>query len=300
MRLVWVWKDIVSNGCGVDETMKSNRRNNVRIAIWCAAVVGLVCLTPAIAAANIPLAERQALLELYRSTHGDDWTDHTDWGGEPGSECEWFGIVCGNPEDHIQGIILDRNGLSGPLPARFNQLKGLIKFSAKGNELTGSIPSLSGMQSLEYFEVSENQLSGALPELAGLARLTSFHAARNQLSGPLPRMTGLAALEFFEAGDNKLSGPIFSFDGLSHLKMLDLRSNQLSGPIPDMKGATGLLELTLSDNQLSGSLPAPPPSLMRASLCHNQLVHPSTDASLDAAWTRRSGGQSWWLNCYPR
>ena len=254
---------MVSNACGVDETMTSNRRNMRRPALLCAAAVGLACLIPAPAAANIPLEERQVLLDLYRSTHGSDWTDHTDWGTEPGSECEWFGIVCGSGDDHIQGIILDRNGLSGPLPARFNQLKGLIKFSAKGNDLTGPIPSLSGMQSLEYFEVSENQLSGALPELAGLARLTSFHVARNPLSGPLPRLTGLPALEFLEISYTRISGSIPRPEGLTRLKMLDLRSNQLTGPLPDLSGAPNLLELNFCDNKLTGELVAPPKSLLR-------------------------------------
>lgn len=140
----------------------------IGIAIRWATAVWLVCLIPAPAAADIPLEERQVLLEIYRSTHGTAWTDHTDWNGERGSECEWFGVRCDRDGAHVQGIVLDRNGLSGPLTARLNQLKFLIRFSAIGNELTGPIPSLSGLQSLEYFDVSQNQLTGALPDLSGV------------------------------------------------------------------------------------------------------------------------------------
>jgi len=285
----------VADWCGMTETMTSNRRN-----LWRAVVVGLACLIPASAAADIPLEERQVLLELYRNTHGSEWKDHTDWNSEPGSECQWFGIVCGSGDDHVQGISLEMNGLSGPLPGRLNQLKFLVHFSVPDNSLTGPIPSLSGLQSLEYFEVSRNQLTGALPDFSGLARLRSFHVAHNLLSGTLPRVTGPAALEFLEMGDNRLSGSIPPLVGLTHLKMLDLRENQFTGPFPDLSGAPNLLELNLADNQLTGGLPAPPASLMRAFLCPNQLDHAGTDARLDAGWNKLARDKTWWLKCAPK
>ena len=268
-------------------------------AIRWATAVWIVCLIPSPAAADIPLEERQVLLDLYRSTQGDKWADHTDWNGEPGTECEWFGVRCGRDEEHVQVIVLDRNGLSGPLPVRLNQLKFLRSFSAIGNQLTGPIPPLGGLQNLEYFDVSQNQLMGALPDLSGLARLTSFRVDRNLLSGPLPRMTGLASLEFFEVSYNRLSGPIPSLAGLAHLKMLHLHANQLTGAIPDLSGAPNLLELYVADNQLTGGLPAPG-SLLRASLCPNRLDHPSTDERVDAAWSKLTTDKPWSRNCPPR
>jgi hypothetical protein len=266
-------------------------------ALRWAAAAWLVCLLPSPAAADIPPEERQVLLEIYRSTHGDEWTDHTDWNGEPGTECEWFGVRCGRDEAHVQVIVLDRNGLSGPLPGRLNQLKFLRSFSAIGNQLTGPIPALAGMQGLEYFNVSENQISGALPDLSGLARLTSIRVDHNLLSGPLPRMTGLSALEFFEAGHNRLTGPIPRLEGLASLKMLHLGGNQFTGTVPDLSGAPNLLEIDFSDNQLTGALPAPPRSLLRASLCPNRLDHPSKDERIDAAWSRLTTDKPWSKGC---
>ena len=268
-------------------------------ALWWVTAVWIVCLIPS-PAADIPLEERQVLLEIYRSTNGSKWTDHTDWNGEPGSECEWFGVRCGRDGEHVQVIVLDRNGLSGSLPARLNQLKFLRSFSAIGNQLTGPIPPLSGLQNLAYFDVSQNQLMGALPDLIGLARLTSFRADHNLLSGPLPRMTGLQLLEFLELSYNRFSGPIPRLEGLANLKMLHLQANQLTGTIPDLSGAPNLLELDFSDNQLTGGLPAPPRSLLRASLCPNRLDHPSTDGSVDAAWSKLTTDKPWSRNCPSR
>ena len=266
-------------------------------AIRWAAAACLVCLVPAPAAADIPVEERQALIDLYRSTHGEDWNDHTDWVGEPGSECEWFGGRCSG--DHVQILVLDRNGLSGPLPARLNQLTALRSFSAKGNELTGPMPSLNGLRSLEYFEVSENQLTGALPDLSGLARLTSFHAAHNRLTGPLPRMTGLPALEFFEVSFNRLTGPLPPLDALTQLKALDLRDNDLTGVIPRLNGLPLLHDVYLDHNRLSGPVPdlRGMIELRYLRLSHNQLAGTIPDLSgapnlqeLDVAANQLTGG----------
>lgn len=259
--------------------------------------IAVLCLVPLPAAADIPLEERQVLLEIYRSTNGDKWTDHSDWNGEPGTECEWFGVRCGRDDAHVQVIVLDRNGLTGQLPARLNQLKFLRSFSATGNELTGPIPPLGGLQNLEYFNVSQNRLQGALPDLRGLARLTSFRADRNLLNGSLPLLTGLQLLEFLELGYNRLSGAIPRPEGLANLKMLHLQANLLTGAIPDLSGAPSLLELDVSDNQLTGALPAPPAGLLRASLCPNRIDHPSRDERIDTAWSKLTTDKPWSKNC---
>ena len=44
--------------------------------------------------AQIPQIERDALIALYNSTDGANWTDNTGWLGEAGTECSWFGIRC--------------------------------------------------------------------------------------------------------------------------------------------------------------------------------------------------------------
>jgi hypothetical protein len=44
--------------------------------------------------AQIPQIERDALVALYNSTDGANWTDNTGWLGEAGTECSWFGVRC--------------------------------------------------------------------------------------------------------------------------------------------------------------------------------------------------------------
>ena len=43
--------------------------------------------------AQIPQIERDALVALYNSTDGANWTDNTGWMGAAGTECLWFGVT---------------------------------------------------------------------------------------------------------------------------------------------------------------------------------------------------------------
>ena len=40
----------------------------------------------------IPDVEREALIALYNSTNGDNWTHNDNWLGPPGTEGSWFGL----------------------------------------------------------------------------------------------------------------------------------------------------------------------------------------------------------------
>jgi hypothetical protein len=43
--------------------------------------------------AEFPQIERDALVALYNSTDGANWTDNTGWMGAAGTECLSFGVT---------------------------------------------------------------------------------------------------------------------------------------------------------------------------------------------------------------
>ena len=43
---------------------------------------------------QVPQIEREALIALYNSTDGDNWTTNTGWNGAAGTECDWYGVTC--------------------------------------------------------------------------------------------------------------------------------------------------------------------------------------------------------------
>jgi Leucine-rich repeat (LRR) protein len=237
------------------------------------------------AAVSIPASERAVLLALYSGTNGANWTIKTNWvdntgaPSAPGTECTWYRITCNADQSHVTEIRLFANNLVGTLPVTLNQLRSLREFDviqnqlsgtlpsltgltaleefyAYGNELNGAIPSLTGLTALRNVDVSNNRLTGAIPSLTGLTALREFYVSQNQLSGVIPELTGLTALEEFGAGYNLLTGSIPELSGLTALQYLYVNNNQLTGSIPLLDGLTALQEFYVHANQLTGVIPS--------------------------------------------
>ena len=235
------------------------------------------------ALADIPAAERNVLIDLYNSTHGDSWTDNTGWKAAPlagdgfqdtvcGAATAWHGIVCDGTDTHVMQISLAGNNLAGSIPSLTN-LSALVFLTVNDNHLTGSIPALPA--TLLIVNASNNQLTGSIPSLAGLTQLQTFAASNNQLTGSIPSLSGLPKLVTFYADHNLLTGAIPS-------------------PLP----AT-LEFFRINNNQrLTGAPPAAPASLLAggSQLCPNYL-QPSATASINADWDAATGESPWSQNC---
>ena len=238
--------------------------------------------------AQVPQAEREALIAFYESTKGDGWTNKSGWktGGSysaAGTECGWFGVDC-NVDDRVYKLQMGDNNLDGPIPADIEDLPYLRYLFLQENNLTGNIPpelgtlpelrtiqfmvnqlsgnipsELGALTQLTYLDLADNNLEGSIPSsLGNLTELTHLYLGGNGLTGTIPSGLGnLAKLEWLGLGSNKLSGQIpSSLGNLAELVYLSLDWNQLSGKIPPELGKLAKLEtLSLDNNQLEGSLP---------------------------------------------
>ncbi len=234
--------------------------------------------------AAIPAAEHDALVALYNSTGGAQWTDKTGWNGASGTECDWYGVHCDETESTVLQIDLSDNHLVGTLPslAAFTNLQGFV---VSANSLSGTLPSLSALKALQFLDVNTNQFSGQMPSLSGLSALVYVDVDGNQLSGT-PTFAGLAQLQYFDGHTNKFSNSIPSLAGLNALQVLDLSNNQFSGNLPALSNLPALQRFDFSNNQLSGTIPALSglPSLQGFALTSNQLSgHIPSFASLPAS-----------------
>lgn len=83
--------------------------------------------------------EREALIELYNSTNGDNWYNNTNWcSDKPLSE--WYGISVTN-EGRVRGLALYDNNLIGTVPESFSIFfDDCAWLYVGGNTLSGIIP----------------------------------------------------------------------------------------------------------------------------------------------------------------
>lgn len=246
--------------------------------------------------AAIPAGERTALLDLYTSTNGASWTNHTGWNGAAGTECTWYGVTCNAGGTTVTAINLATNNLTGMLPSDLNTLTNLVAFYAYQNQLTGSLPALAGLTNLAHFDVHSdssfhqrltgsipaftgltnlvhfdvhwNQLTGSIPVLTDLTNLVYFNVFWNQLAGSIPALTGLTTLQTFNSSVNSLTGSIPALTELTHLAYFDVDSDRLTGSIPALAGLTNLTYFDVDSNNLTGSIP----TLSRAYDLHKSKV----------------------------
>ena len=140
--------------------------------------------------ADIPELERADLTALYNSTNGYSWSNNVGWKNPPlhedgfalpGTECNWYGVVCTG--DSVTALSLYDNQLTGSIPAELGNLTNLQYLSLYDNQLTGSIPAeLGNLTNLQYLSLYGNQLTGSIPvELMNMTSLSFLDICNNHL-----------------------------------------------------------------------------------------------------------------------
>jgi Leucine-rich repeat (LRR) protein len=223
----------------------------------------------------IPTIERNALIALYESTNGNEWTDnsgwkdqplHTDGFAMPGTEGTWYGITVENisGEKHVTRIELGFNNLNGDIPIELGNLSNLKVFdlgvnpSFNPNPIPGWITT-TNLPQLEIIRLDSINLTGLIPIALGqFGNLISINLSNNSLEGNIPPELGsLLNLEELLLYNNQLTGDIpDELANLTKLKNLDLESNQLSDSFPDwVTNLTDLWNLNLGGCGLTGTIP---------------------------------------------
>jgi len=251
---------------------------------------------------QMPQASCEALLALYVSTGGVNWTNNSEWGG-PEWPCRWFGVKCKNEFGDVDIVYLEDNHLAGTIPPELGNLPNLYTLDLGDNALTGSIPpELGNLANLYGLDLSYNQLTGSIPPgLGAMTGLAALNLERNQLNGSLPaslgnisnllalqvsynQLSGILPPEFssftqltsFYVDHNQFSGSIPAYLGNNtNLFGLHLDNNNFTGPLPaELGNLVNLWEITANNNQLSGNIPSAlggMANLHYAYLYHNQL-----------------------------
>ncbi|CAN4085204.1 unnamed protein product [Withania somnifera] len=201
-----------------------------------------------------PTQDKQALLTfLSQVRHATrvQWNSST-------SVCTWFGVEC-DPNNssvyslrlpavglvgqipsntlgrlsQLRVLSLHANGLSGPIPLDFSNLKLLRSLYIQNNGFSGEFPrSIPVLTRLNRLDLSSNNFTGGIPfSINNLTHLTRLLLQNNSFTGTLPSINPPGLVDFSVA-NNHLNGSIptalSKFSASSFAGNMDL----CGGPLP--------------------------------------------------------------------
>ena len=129
-----------------------------------------------------PLVDSLALVDLYNSTGGSNWTNNSNW-LTTAPLSSWYGITVSG--GNVTGINLNNgNGLRGTIPTSIGNLTHLTNIDLSNNQLNGTVPvTMGNLTNLTDLNVSYNQLSGFIPSsLGNLNNLKTLSLNNNQFT----------------------------------------------------------------------------------------------------------------------
>lgn len=107
---------------------------------------------------KLTAADSLALVDLYDSTGGPQWKNHTGWlTSAPLST--WYGVIVQG--GRVTSLVLMNNRLNGSLPASLANLSALRGFNVMGNQLRGALPALGNIPAFAsgQFNISNNNFN---------------------------------------------------------------------------------------------------------------------------------------------
>ncbi|XP_071708921.1 receptor protein kinase TMK1-like [Rutidosis leptorrhynchoides] len=222
----------------------------------------------------------QALKENLHSLGSLDWSDP--------NPCNWDHIRCSS-DNRVTIIQIGKQNLKGSLPETLNNLTQLQVLELQHNQLSRSLPSLSGLTQLETLMINNNNFttiptdffdgmyslqtvyldyndfnSWSIPDsLQNASKLQTFSATSTNLAGKIPKFFGdnniFSGLITLRLALNDLEGELPESLSGSMLRSLWLNgqksSYKLNGSIGVLEHMTQLTEVWLHGNMFSGSLP---------------------------------------------
>ncbi|KAL9227282.1 hypothetical protein vseg_002990 [Gypsophila vaccaria] len=227
-------------------------------------------------------AMQKVKLGLKLSSSGITWSD-----ADP---CKWEHVGCEN--NVVTRIQIGNQKVSGSLSPAVANLTSLVVLELMGNSLSGPLPSLKGLGSLQMLNIHSNNFESIPSDFFdGLNSLTSVYLDNNRFSawsipdglkaansltnfsansasvvGKIPEFfngTTFPSLSNLHLSSNTLQGGLPSgFAGLTSLQTLWLNGQKdlsnartLNGTITVLQNMTGLVQIWLNMNGFTGPIP---------------------------------------------
>ncbi|CAN4126319.1 unnamed protein product [Withania somnifera] len=172
--------------------------------------------------------------------------------------CKWDHVGCS--DKRVIRIQVGRQNIQGTLPQEISKLTKLERLELQGNSISGPLPSLSGLSSLQVLMLSENQFSSIPADFfTDMSALVSVDVDKNPFLGwEIPEsLRNATSLKNFSSNSANVTGRIpgfFSPDVFPGLVNLHLANNDLEGELPPSFSGLLLESLWLNGQKLSGGI----------------------------------------------
>ena len=103
-------------------------------------------------------SEKTALQDLYNNTNGATWTNQDNW-NTTNPESLWYGVTVEN--GHVTKLLLNVNNLNGSIPASILNLQYLEEINFSYNNLSGTLPDLNTITTINNVNINNNDFSFA-------------------------------------------------------------------------------------------------------------------------------------------
>ena len=193
---------------------------------------------------EMPSSECLALVALYHSTDGPNWTENRDW-LTTSMPCSWSGVRC--DQNHVVQLHLSNSGLKGSLPSEISNLTWLNTLDLTHNGLTQLPIEIGNLVSLIQLHLSGNQLDALPFEIVNLTSLETVDVSRNRLREFPSEIKNLINLNHLNISNNELTSAHLDMS-LTNLEVLDISNNQLREFPTKMVSSANLLKLDVSHN----------------------------------------------------
>ena len=212
---------------------------------------------------SIPADEKQALVDIYNSLDGANWTPSWNRWDLTADPTTWKGVTI--KDGHVVELKIDLHNAKGELSASIANLTELEVFWCQSNEITKLPDELFTMPKLRELAASLQNIGGnrtltqKFPKKVDMPALETLFMDSNALTGSLPSDINLPKIKTLCLQDNKLTGAIpETLTKCADLEYLYLHKNALSGEVPqDWSACKKLKQLVIEQNpQLEGTFPA--------------------------------------------
>jgi len=199
---------------------------------------------------SISNAERDALIGLYNTTNGAQWSQSWDFTKDPRT---WYGILV--KSGHVQEINLKANALKGTFPANLSSFKNLKKLDLSNNQLAGEVsPSISALPELIRLDISNNHLTGdPTMSLTNISQLQELSIGNNlfTINNIDNLLSPNAKLQILDISNLELTTVPQNIKTYTKLTDLNLSRNNIVSGYNNLRSLTSLQNLSLASNQLS-------------------------------------------------